>query len=81
MEILTIAVTGVLCIACFFIGAKTGQTVSKGKDIEVPNINPVKLYREHVERQEADKERDKLEAIMHNIEVYDGTSVGQKDIP
>lgn len=81
MEILTIAVTGVLCMACFLIGAKVGQTVSKGEEIKVPEVNPMKLYREHQERKVADKEQEKLDALMHNIEVYDGTSAGQKEIP
>lgn len=81
MEILTIAVTGALCIVCFFIGAKVGQTVSKGEDIHVPNINPMELYRVRQGRKEAEREQNKLDALMHNIEVYDGTSAGQKDIP
>lgn len=81
MEILTIAVTGALCIVCFFIGAKVGQTVSKGEDIKVPELNPMKLYREHQGRKEAEREQNKLDALLHNIEVYDGTSAGQQDIP
>ena len=81
MEILTIVVTGVLCMACFLIGAKVGQTVSKGEEIKVPEVNPMKLYREHQDRKAADKEQEKLDALMHNIEVYDGTSAGQQEIP
>ena len=81
MEVITIAVTGALCIVCFFIGAKVGQTVSKGEDIKVPTVNPLELYRAHQGRKEAEKEAEKLEALMHNIEVYDGTSAGQKEIP
>lgn len=83
MEILTIAVTGALCIVCFFIGAKVGQAVSKGEEIklELPELNPMELYRERQERKEAKKEHDKLDVLLHNIEVYDGTSAGQKDIP
>ena len=83
MEILSIAVTGALCIVCFFIGAKVGQAASKGEEIkiELPEVNPMKLYRDHQERKAADREQKKLDALMHNIEVYDGTSAGQKDIP
>ena len=81
MEIMTIAVTGALCIVCFFIGAKIGQTVSRGEDIKVPTVNPMEMYRAHQGRKEAEKEADKLDAIMHNIEVYDGTSAGQREIP
>lgn len=81
MDILTILTTGVLCITCFLIGAKTGQAVQKGKEIELPTVNPMKAYREHQERKEAEKVKDKIETIMHNIDVYDGTSNGQRDVP
>ena len=81
MEVLTIAVTGALAIVCFFIGAKVGQTVSRGEDIKVPTVNPMEMYRARQGRKEAEKEQAKLDALMHNIEVYDGTSAGQKEIP
>ena len=51
------------------------------QDIKVPTVNPMELYRAHQGRKEAEKEAEKLDALMHNIEVYDGTSAGQKDIP
>ena len=81
MDILLIAVTGILNIACFFIGAKVGNAVSKGKEIQLPNINPVKAYNEHLERHEAQREKNRLETIMRNIERYDGTGTGQEDVP
>ena len=81
MDILLIAVVGTLNIACFFVGAKVGQTVSKGKDIAMPNINPVKAYHEQLERHEAQREKDRVETILRNIERYDGTGAGQEDIP
>ena len=81
MDILTVAVTGVLCIACFYFGAKVGQTVAKGRDIEVPTVNPVKIIKERQDKREADKKIAKIETILHNIDRYDGTSVGQEDIP
>lgn len=81
MDILTILVIGTLNIVCFLIGAKVGQTVVKGKDIEVPTINPMKLYQERMERHEAQREKDKVETILRNIERYDGTGAGQEDVP
>lgn len=81
MDILTLLVTGVLCITCFYMGAKVGQTVAKGRDIEVPTVNPMKIYKERQDKREADKEIAKIETILHNIDRYDGTSVGQEDIP
>jgi hypothetical protein len=81
MEILLALTIGVLCIVCFITGAKVGQTVSRGETIETPNINPVKAIREHQARKEAEKEQNRLETIMSNIDNYDGTSYGQKDVP
>ena len=81
MESLTIAVVCIGFIACFIIGAKVGQQASKGEPIETPTINPLQLYREHQNRQEAEREQDRIETIMRNIEGYDGTSMGQIDVP
>lgn len=81
MEVLLIAVVGTLNIACFFIGAKVGQTVAKGKEIEVPNINPMTAYKAHLDHKEAEREKNRLEVILGNIERYDGTGNGQEDVP
>lgn len=78
--ILLLAVTGTLCCVCFFIGAKVGQKVSKGEEIKLPSINPVKAVREHEERRAAEREQTRLETIMENIEAYDGTGYGQRDV-
>ena len=81
MDILLIAVVGTLNIACFFIGAKVGQMVQKGETIKAPTINPVKLYNEHIDKKEAEAEKNRLDIIMRNIERYDGTGKGQEDVP
>lgn len=80
MDILTILATGTLCIVCFFIGAKTGQTVSKGKEIELPTINPIKAVKEHQEKKYAEMKQHKLDTIIQNIESYDGTGRNQVDV-
>jgi hypothetical protein len=80
MEALLLAVMGLTNIACFVIGAKVGQTVSKGEDIKLPTMNPMEAYREREEKRQAKAEQDKLETIMQNIEKYDGTSNGQEDV-
>lgn len=81
MEILLAATVGAMCITCFLLGAKLGQTVSKGEDIELPSVNPFEAYRKHEARKEAQMEQDRLDTIMRNIERYDGTSKGQEDVP
>ena len=41
----------------------------------------IKAYKEYKERQEEDREREIYEIIMENVERYDGTGAGQKDVP
>lgn len=79
MEALLLLVMGITNILCFLIGAKVGQTVSKGETIEVPN--PVKAAREHKEKQELKFEQDVLDTILRNIDNYDGTGSNQEDVP
>ena len=77
--VLLIAVVGALILAAFFIGAKIGQTVAKGERIEAPN--PIKAVSEIKEKKEAQKEKDRMDVIWDNIENYNGTSIGQRDVP
>ena len=79
--IAVVVVVGTLNVACFFVGAKVGQTVAKGKDIEVPTINPVEIHRQNLEKRHAEEEKNKIETILQNIDNYDGTEMGQKDVP
>ena len=78
MELLIFGITNILC---FVIGAKVGQKVTKGEDIELPNVNPMDAIRAHQDKKEARIEQDRFDTIMRNIEAYDGTSRGQADVP
>jgi hypothetical protein len=80
MEILLALTVGALCIGCFLIGAKVGQTVSKGETLELPSVDPFEAYRKHEARKEAQAEQDRIDTIMQNIENYDGTGNNQKDV-
>ena len=79
MEVLSILAVGFVCMTCFFLGAKLGQTVTKGEDIKLPSIN--QAVRDHKARKEADIELDRFNTIMQNIEKYNGTPYGQEDVP
>lgn len=78
---LLILVVGALCIACFFVGAKVGQTVVQGEKIELPEVDPMKPIREHQARKAEQREKERYEAILRNVDNYDGTDHGQEDIP
>lgn len=79
--ILLLVIASASNIVCFGIGAKIGQKVSKGKTIETPTLNPMKAVRERQDRKQAEAEQERLDAIMRNIESYDGTPRGQEDVP
>ena len=79
--ILLITVVALINVLSFTIGAKIGQKIVRGEKIEMPKLNPMEVYREHQERKEVEREKDKIETIMRNIEKYDGTAKGQEDVP
>ena len=81
MEVLTILAIGALCMACFFVGAKVGQKASKGEEIELPSLDPMKAIREHQEHKKVKEEQDRFDTIMRNIDSYDGTGNHQEDVP
>lgn len=84
MELLLVAAIGAVNILCFIVGARVGQKAVRGEEINVPCIrpqNPLEAHREREAKREAKREADRREAILENIERYDGTSAGQADIP
>ena len=81
MEVLLLAVMGVTNILCFMIGAKVGQKVSKGEEVQLPSVNPLDAYRKHQAKKEAEQEQEMIDTILLNVERYDGTGNGQKDVP
>lgn len=80
MEVLIMLVMGAVNVLCFYVGAKTGQAVSKGEAIKTPSVNPLQAVREHNEKKQAQMDQDKLDTIIRNIECYDGTGRGQEDV-
>lgn len=81
MEVLLLVVMGAMNIACFFLGAKVGQTVAKGETIEAPSLNPMKAVEEKRNKKQADEEQARIDTILRNVERYDGTGRGQEDVP
>lgn len=88
MEVLVLVAFAVVLVAfaasnilCFMIGAKVGQKVSKGEEIKMPTVNPLEAVREHKAKKEAEYQQSKIDTILSNIDSYDGTGSGQKDVP
>lgn len=79
--ILLILVIGLINALCFFLGAKVGQKVVRGETLETPLKSPLEVVRDAKSNFEYRKEQERLQTISDNIDNYDGTSIGQKDIP
>lgn len=80
MTALIILIVGALNVACFLIGAKIGQKVARDETIELPDLNPMKIISDIQQRKEAAREQREYDTILENIDNYDGTSAGQKDV-
>lgn len=72
---------GVFILLAYTLGLKNGQKLYKNEDIALPNINPVTAINKEIEKHEERKEQEKLNILMTNIDNYDGTGLGQIDIP
>ena len=78
--IILVLLMGGMNLLAFLVGARTAQKVDRGEEIELPTLNPMQAYKEHREQSEANKEQERLNIMMENINNYDGTGAGQKDI-
>lgn len=78
MSILLYLIGTIGNIVCFMLGAYVGTRVVKGEKIEIPN--PVKIVQEHKAKVAEDEKLKEIETIISNIEKYDGTPNGQKDV-
>lgn len=67
-------------VTCLIVGVKVGQKAYRGEDIVMKIPNPVEKVQSIKESQEYKKEREAVETMLYNIDVYDGTSLGQKDV-
>ena len=82
MEILLCTVFGVFILLSFVIGVRIGQKVNNDEPIR---LNPVRVIDEYKEEKEVKRQikeaESKLNVMFDNIDTYDGTGLGQKDIP
>jgi hypothetical protein len=77
--IILVLLMGGMNLLAFLIGARTGQKVQKGEDIQLPTMNPVKIIDEFKDKKEADEQREIEKTNWDNINNYRGDSLGQKD--
>lgn len=80
MEALALAIMGAVNILCFVVGAKVGQATKQGVIIDAPTLNPITAHRFHKETKETREEQERLSILLQNIENYDGSSIGQREV-
>lgn len=79
--IILCTIFGVFILVAYSLGLKNGQRLSKNEEVVVPNVNPVKVVTQEIEKHEERKKQEREEIIDYNIDNYDGTGLGQKDVP
>lgn len=67
-------------ILCFTLGIRVGQKVVKGEEVKLPNVNPITAYKQYEAKKELQREQTRYDTIMENIDNYDGTPFGQKEV-
>ena len=77
MQVEIIFLVWLMTVTTIYVGAMIGVKVGKGKDLTLPN--PIKAIEEHKEKVEKQAERETFEINMANIDIYDGTELGQRD--
>ena len=82
MNTIDIVVICVFNLLFFVVGAKIGQASMRGREIR---INPIKAIKEEIKDSKATKEENlrkrRIDTMLQNIDSYDGTGLGQKQIP
>ena len=71
---------GIFIILDYTLGLKNGQKLKNNEEIKMPEVNPIKIVRNEIDAFEQRKKQDVYDTIMANIDNYDGTGLGQKDI-
>ena len=81
MTILISILISTINLLCFYFGLRIGQKVAKKEEIKFEGLNPVKVIDAISQSKEETKEQERRRIIAENIDNYDGTGIGQQDIP
>lgn len=83
--VLFCSIYGLTIIASYTLGLRNGQKLCRKETIEMPKINPVEKIKQNKEEKlkkvELQKQNDAMTIMLENIDNYDGTGIGQREIP
>lgn len=81
MEVMLLALFVSLSnLICLIVGVKVGQKAYRGEDIKMKIPNPVEKIQSIKDTHEYKREQEAVDTMLYNIDVYDGTGLGQKEI-
>lgn len=75
----------IIYLIFLLIGYNFGRRMVQGntnttQPIKKPNLNPLNAFKEHKENKELEKVQKEFDTMWENINTYDGTSNGQKEV-
>ena len=79
--IILCTIFGAFILIAYTLGLKNGQKLSNNKEVTMPELNPVRAIQNEIEIHEEKKRQEQVDIMMANIDNYDGTSIGQQNIP
>lgn len=79
--VLFCCVFGLFIMASYTLGLRNGQKLARKEEVKMPNLNPIEIVNNQIEKHEERKEQSVIDIMMENINNYDGTGIGQQDIP
>lgn len=79
--IILCTIFGVFILISYTLGLRQGQKLKNNEEIKLPVLNPIKIVNNEIERFEEKKKQEAYEITISNIDTYDGTGLGQRDIP
>ena len=79
--ILFCSLFGLFIITAYTLGLRNGQRLAKKEEITLPNVNPIKAVQNEIQKHEELKTQEAYDVMLENINNYDGTGIGQKEIP
>lgn len=80
MEIIIYVINDIFILFAFLIGVNVRQKVDKGEKVTTNIIKTIQESNKS-EKQQNEHDEEYLKIIEHNINVYDGSDIGQIDVP
>ena len=70
--IILCTIFGVFILLAYTLGLRNGQKVSNNEEIKMPELNPVTVISNQIEKHEDKKKQEEYEEMLNQIDNYDG---------